>query len=35
MSETLEPRQNKLQEGNVDPALKPDFYIFLLMFQHK
>jgi len=23
------------QEGNADPALKPDFYIFLLIFQHK
>ena len=22
-------------EGNADPALKPDFYIFLLIFQHK
>jgi len=21
--------------GNADPALKPDFYIFLLIFQHK
>ena len=25
----------KKQEGNADPALKPDFYIFLLFFQHK
>jgi len=24
-----------LKEGNVDSALKPDFYIFLLIFQHK
>jgi len=23
------------QEGNADSALKPDFYIFLLIFQHK
>jgi len=23
------------QEGNADPALKPDFHIFLLIFQHK
>ena len=23
------------QEGNADPALKPDFYIFLVIFQHK
>jgi len=23
------------QEGNADPALKPDSYIFLLLFQHK
>ena len=23
------------QEGNTDPALKPDFDIFLLIFQHK
>ena len=27
------PKQ--LQEGNADPALKPDFYIFLVIFQHK
>ena len=25
----------KLQEGNVDPALKPDSNIFLLIFRHK
>ena len=25
---------NKQQEGNADPTLKPDFYIFLLMYQH-
>ena len=25
----------KLQDGNVDHALKPDFYIFLLIFRHK
>jgi len=24
-----------LQEGNAVTALKPDFYIFLLIFQHK
>ena len=24
-----------VQEGNADPALKPDFYIFLLFFHHK
>jgi len=23
------------QEGNADSAFKPDFYIFLLIFQHK
>ena len=23
------------KRGNVDPALKADFYIFLLIFQHK
>ena len=23
------------QEGNADPAIKLDFYIFLLIFQHK
>jgi len=23
------------QVGNEDPALKPEFYIFLLLFQHK
>jgi len=23
------------QEGNADPALNPDRYIFLLIFQHK
>ena len=23
------------QEGNADPTLKPDFYIFVLIFQHK
>ena len=23
------------QEGNADSTLKPDFYIFLLIFQHK
>jgi len=23
------------QEGNADPSLKLDFYIFLLIFQHK
>jgi len=23
------------QEGNADPVLKPDFYIFPLIFQHK
>jgi len=28
-------RINYIQEGNVDPALKPYFYIFLLIFQHK
>ena len=26
---------NLKQEGNVDPTLKPYFYIFLLIFQHK
>ena len=23
------------KEGNADPTLKPEFYIFLLIFQHK
>jgi len=31
----LADQLNTQQEGNVDPALKPDFYIFLLIFQHK
>ena len=31
----LADQLNTQQEGNVDPALKPDFYIFLLIFQPK
>ena len=31
----LADQLNTQEEGNVDPALKPDFYIFLLIFQHK
>jgi len=27
--------QKQIQEGNADPTLKLDFYIFLLIFQHK
>ena len=27
--------QKQIQEGNADPTFKLDFYIFLLIFQHK
>ena len=31
---SVEKQMKEKQEGNVDPALKPDFYIFLLIFQN-